>query len=1472
MVSSATHGMALVRWTALFVVSLLLPGEAVATVECYQFQVSGATPISLEGSETHLAWPPTSQWLGRACTSLTDVNCTQTCDTGTTACISVKGRSASGAGIQGGCAQVNGSFGVTPSTSCLAVEIHLQGSPGLYNPACGECSPTQSGGPCIPTLTALATLPPSVSAAPTTPQPTHTPTQQPTDVPTEAPTVQPSRSPTSSTTTPTAPPTATPSRAPTPPTTPSPTQYPTPPPTSAAPTNPGDPPAVPSCTPWQFTWYWNQHGFLWAKLWVTGARVELELTGAFTSNPSPDGRIRCVLYGLPSGIVPGASSDGELLLFEVDGSNYSQGGGGVGEIPPEAMGIASNIRCSDNGAYFDVAVGTPATQSCELPYFEHQQYVIIAPVWAGASGSAGSPYAVWDADPMCALLGPGFTLARVNSISEFNFINNAYNGMYPNANLYNTGAAHVPTYDILLEPPLAATNAAGQCCGNGPPWQTLPCCQPANGCRGATCSVSTRLICKRAIPARTAGPTPPPTAPAPSARPTLPPTQVPTDAPTPSAPPTDTPTVFPTGTPTTLTPTSQSPTPSPTAAPTRTPVAAPTTLPPTPSPVHCNYAVVLGGASNLNGVTYPLSSALHEVTCCADSNVGGWDVCPGSGFGSVYGERDYGAMTCQSTRTWSQAKAYCEAQTGNGVTGRLCTVSEITQGQCGQGTGCAFDSEHVWTSTLDPNGHCIPAGSPTPVPTAPTVAPLYFVGPSPINYAGARGYCQSNGAALAILNDAASNTLAAAACGPRSCWLGLARVSGGTSAFRWGDGTTPGYTNWASGEPNNSGGNEDTAVMNLVIPAYSISTVNGRWFDLAGGNTQWVYPLCRSTATDQPTSAPSTPLTPPPTDVPSTTAPVTTAPTRPPTPTPSTATPTDAPVPHPTTTPTTAPTTAPSSISPSDAPSQLPSTVPTTAPTTTPITQPTLAPIRTPTLSPTDLPTTPPTETPTRVPTSEPTNAPTVSPTQPPSDAPTAVPVAVPTVAPTTPPTLTPTAAPIVGTASPTTPTATPTATPTPSPTTAAPSLVPTVLPTAVPSALPTRPPTDAPLAGPTVAPSSGPTELPTALPTVPPVAPTPLATQSPTGTPTVQAPAPSTSTLSPSALPTETPTLPPTATPVVPTSGPTDGAPTIPPTTPPATPTTSPTVTATPTAEQTSSTLAPVAPTITPTSPPTSSPTSAAPTSFTPTPTAPPTAPPTTSPPTTPPIDVATVESQLTVVVTTPKPLAAFSAAERTSLTEAMWSVVLTRLLSFDTTLSAESVNGAKLRESLVAGEPARRRDDAVDYVVVFDGRVVLQATLNAVAASVTLATPLVVTYTDGTGLAVTATSSSASADTPQSGSSDGSSDDGSSVFSGTLLIIVVAAAIVVVAVGGVFLCRQRRSHGGSTDRAASDVNMPGRLNIMDVTPNPVFEAPTTTASASAGGQPPPADPLLGVPHGHGWRSGGMADLHNDLDDELEI
>jgi hypothetical protein len=423
---------------------------------------------------------------------------------------------------------------------------------------------------------------------------------------------------------------------------------------------------MPACTNWQFTWYWNQHGFLWAKLWVSGERVELELTNALTGS---NGRILCQLTGLPAGQVPGANADGELPLFEVTGSNYTVGGGNTGIVPPEAMGIPATLQCINYGVgTFALSVGTAEVQSCELPQFQGNQYVIISTPWRGMSGTAATPYAIWDADPMCAALGSGFRLARVETAAEFGYINNAYNGLYPNrsagwctaapapttafasmtaviarpsahnnraagehtiththAHTHTLSLTHTPThthththtrthihththththtqnrvlfpnsttgtlytstYDVLLGSSLASTNAGGQCCtGTGSPGQTLPCCQPVNGCRGSTCSILTRLVCERVAPARTAAPTAAPTAPAPTANPTTAPSVTPTTAPTA---PTYAPTIVPTQPPTsrpTVQPTSQI-TEAPIFAPTETPTTAtPTTAPTTATP------------------------------------------------------------------------------------------------------------------------------------------------------------------------------------------------------------------------------------------------------------------------------------------------------------------------------------------------------------------------------------------------------------------------------------------------------------------------------------------------------------------------------------------------------------------------------------------------------------------------------------------------------------------------------------------------------------------------------------------------------------------------------------------------------------------------------------------------------------------------------------------------------------------------
>jgi hypothetical protein len=77
---------------------------------------------------------------------------------------------------------------------------------------------------------------------------------------------------------------------------------------------------------------------------------------------------------------------------------------------------------------------------------------------------------------------------------------------------------------------------------------------------------------------------------------------------------------------------------------------------------------------------------LHEVSCCSDTDLGGWRSCSVGQVGrTVYGERDAGSLACTSDATLAEALAVCTA-----VGARLCTVSEL-EANCGQGTGCSHD-------------------------------------------------------------------------------------------------------------------------------------------------------------------------------------------------------------------------------------------------------------------------------------------------------------------------------------------------------------------------------------------------------------------------------------------------------------------------------------------------------------------------------------------------------------------------------------------------------------------------------------------------------------------------------------------------------------------------------------------------------------------------------------------------------------
>ena len=88
----------------------------------------------------------------------------------------------------------------------------------------------------------------------------------------------------------------------------------------------------------------------------------------------------------------------------------------------------------------------------------------------------------------------------------------------------------------------------------------------------------------------------------------------------------------------------------------------------------------------------------------------------------------------------------------------------------------------------------------------------------------ARRHCQEQGADLVVIDAAGEHAwlfAAAMRIQPQDYWLGLNdRESEGS--FVWVDGSTPGYVNWAPGEPNDAGGNEDCAHL----------WVDGSWNDL----------------------------------------------------------------------------------------------------------------------------------------------------------------------------------------------------------------------------------------------------------------------------------------------------------------------------------------------------------------------------------------------------------------------------------------------------------------------------------------------------------------------------------------------------------------------------------------------------------------------------------------------------------------
>ena len=91
--------------------------------------------------------------------------------------------------------------------------------------------------------------------------------------------------------------------------------------------------------------------------------------------------------------------------------------------------------------------------------------------------------------------------------------------------------------------------------------------------------------------------------------------------------------------------------------------------------------------------------------------------------------------------------------------------------------------------------------------------------------------CNEAGGELARIDSAKQDQVARALVGKSRAFIGLTdRTKEGK--FRWSDGTTPRYTNWAPGEPNDAKtvGGEDCVVINWK---------GGKWNDVKCNSNQW---------------------------------------------------------------------------------------------------------------------------------------------------------------------------------------------------------------------------------------------------------------------------------------------------------------------------------------------------------------------------------------------------------------------------------------------------------------------------------------------------------------------------------------------------------------------------------------------------------------------------------------------------------
>merc|ERR1711973_901575 len=125
--------------------------------------------------------------------------------------------------------------------------------------------------------------------------------------------------------------------------------------------------------------------------------------------------------------------------------------------------------------------------------------------------------------------------------------------------------------------------------------------------------------------------------------------------------------------------------------------------------------------------------------------------------------------------------------------------------------------------------------------------------PEKVSWNVARTHCLSIGGDLASSPDNQTNEFLTTLTSEYT-WIGGYRYPKGSNSFHWTDGSPWNFTDWASGQPNNNGGDQNSVAINW--------DELGKWDDEDGDDPKWASPyICQMSTGISPSTTTTTTTT-----------------------------------------------------------------------------------------------------------------------------------------------------------------------------------------------------------------------------------------------------------------------------------------------------------------------------------------------------------------------------------------------------------------------------------------------------------------------------------------------------------------------------------------------------------------------------------------------------------------------------------